>query len=244
MTNFNPQPSATGLVRLRGTIQNLKVTRGSASFVFTANDQSKVGVLAIASALAGLDGQAATASHYASDLEEAADFLEFEMGGQPVKGWAWRNPFKDGDTVYVAAKKADGYWEALGIARPADRTVALYPHCSRGRATHYKNAFKWWVLGGGGASACVFVPLALLTGGGLDVLTLPELWVGLGSVMAVFGVMTFFLTRKWLPFVRVSENVFRTLGLPNPSNIDLVKSSKAKRKASDPGEFGTFYFRY
>jgi len=165
MTNFSPQPNATGLVRLGGTIRNLKVTRGSASFVFTAEDQVKLGVFVIASALAGLDGQAATASHYASDLEEAADFLEFVINGQFVKGWVWRNPFKDGDVVLIAAEKKACHWEAFGIARPADHTVALYPHCSRGRTTHYKNAFKWWVMAGGGFLGIVGIPLLVLLAG-------------------------------------------------------------------------------
>ncbi len=242
MTNFNPQPNIAGLVRLKGTIRNLKVKRGSASFVFTASDQSKLGILAIASALAGLDGQAATASHYASDLEEVADFLEFEIGGQPVKGWVWRNPFADGDAVYVAAERVEDHWEAFGVARPADRTVALYPHCSRGRATHYKNAFRWWLIGGGSVVLALLVFLYLIAGN--ELFEHKELWFTPAGIFAFLGVMTFFLTRKWLPFVRVAEKVFRTLGLPDPSNIDLVKSSKAQRKASDPGEFGTFYFRY
>jgi hypothetical protein len=243
MTNFSPQPSAAGVVRLRGTIRNLKVTRGNASFVFTAADQSRLGILAVASALAGLDGQAAASSHYASDLEEAADFIEFDLDGQPVKGWVWRNPFRDGDAVHVAAERVEDRWEAFGILRPADRTLALYPHCSRGRATHYKNAVKWWLLAGGGSIVLVFFPgmYALF---GNEIFQLEEPWIAFVCLMAAFGVMTFFLTRKWLPFVRVAERVFRTLGLPDPSNIDLVKSSKAQRKASDPGEFGTFYFRY
>ena len=60
----------------------------------------------------------------------------------------------------------------------------------------------------------------------------------------VFGLITFRLVHKWMPFVRLSEKVFTTLGLPNPPDIDLVKSSKEQRQPSDPAEFGTFYFRY
>jgi hypothetical protein len=45
-------------------------------------------------------------------------------------------------------------------------------------------------------------------------------------------------------FLLVAKSVFRTLDLPNPGNVDLVKSSKAQRTEKDPGEFGTFYFRY
>jgi len=56
--------------------------------------------------------------------------------------------------------------------------------------------------------------------------------------------MTFSLARKWMPFVRLTEKVCRTLGFPDPGNVDLVESSKTQRKPDGPGEFGTFYFRY
>jgi len=56
--------------------------------------------------------------------------------------------------------------------------------------------------------------------------------------------MTISLARKWMPFVRLTEKVCRTLGIPHAGNVDLVKSSKAQRKPDDPGEYGTFYFRY
>jgi hypothetical protein len=47
-----------------------------------------------------------------------------------------------------------------------------------------------------------------------------------------------------MPYVRVAEKVFKALGWPDVGNVDLVKSSKAQRLKTDPGEFGTFYFRY
>jgi hypothetical protein len=243
MTDFAPIPNTDGLTKLSGTIKNLKITRGSASFVFTSSDQTKLGILAVASALAGLDGQAATAAHYSSDLEEPADYLEFELGGQLVKGWVWRNPFKEGDSVDVAADKTGAHWEVFGIARPSDRMVALYPHCSRGRISHYKNALKWWGFGWGGFTFVVEIPI-LFWIGGVEIFKEQGSWIMLGGLMAFFGVMTFFLTRQWLPFVRVAEKVFRALELPNPSSIDLVKSSKAQSRPDDPGEYGTFYFRY
>jgi hypothetical protein len=62
--------------------------------------------------------------------------------------------------------------------------------------------------------------------------------------MTFFAFVTYMMTRQWMPFVRLAEKVFRALELPNPSSIDLVKSSKAQRTAEDKAEYGTFYFRY
>jgi hypothetical protein len=243
VTDFVKQPNADGLVKLTGTIRDLKVTRTSASFVFTESDQTKMGVIAIAAAIAGLGGQAMATASNASAMEEEADYLEFDLDGQHVKGWVWRNPFREGDAINVAAERLDGHWEAYGVERTCDRTVALYPHCSRGRACHYRNSIKWWLLGGGGSIVFIGLPLLYLTGGErwFDI---PGKWTALSIAMAFFALMTFSLTHKWMPFVRLAEKVFRALELPNPSNIDLVKSSSKQRTANDPGEFGTFYFRY
>jgi hypothetical protein len=89
----------------------------------------------------------------------------------------------------------------------------------------------------------LFVGLTLGTKSFFDVLATGFHYVALGCFL-FFGLMTYSLTRKWMPFVRLAEKVFTTLGLPDPGNIDLVKSSKAQRKPDDPSEFGNFYFRY
>ena len=243
MTTFLSHPNADGLVKLTGTIRNLKVTRDTASFVFTEGDQTKMGIVAVAAAMAGMGGQAMSTVANANALEEEADYLEFDLDGQPVKGWVWRNPFREGDAVTVVVEKAKDHWEAYGVARPSDKMVALYPHCSRGKTTHIKNATKWWVIGGGGAIFFVMLPLALFTAG-LIVFKEKEFYLLVLGLLCFFALMTWSLTSKWMPFVRLAEKVFRTLELPDPSNIDLVKSSKAQRTEQDPGEFGTFYFRY
>lgn len=244
MTNFQSQPNVGGLVKLSGAIRNLKVTRASASFVFTESDQTSMGVVTFAAAIAGLGGQAMATASNASALEDEADYLEFELDGQLVKGWVWRNPFREGDEVSVAAEqRADGHWEAFGVQRPADKTVALYPHCSRGRARHYRNAVWWWLV-------VIFMVVGVLFSlvgvslFGSKFFVLKETAFAAIGLSAFFALMTFSLSRKWLPFVRLAEKVFRALELPDPSNVDLVKSSNKQRTAHDPGEFGTFYFRY
>ena len=60
----------------------------------------------------------------------------------------------------------------------------------------------------------------------------------------VFLVMTFFLARRWMSFVRFSEKIFKEFGWEEPTKIDLKKSSKEQRKVGDSSQFGVFYFRY
>ena len=243
MSAVEPRPE--GLVKLSGVIRNYKVTRASANFVFTDTDKTKLGVVAIAAGIAGLHGQAISTAASAS-AEEEADRVEFELDGKPVRGWLWRSPFEEGDEVEVAAEWTVDRYEAGAIVRPIDRTIALYPHCSRGKRAHAESFIKWGVV-----IILLFLLIFEMSGiviRGVDrtiglFLSSAHLW-SVAGVVLFFSIVTVSMARKWMVFVRLAEKVFRTLELPNPSNIDLVKTSKAQRKPDDPGEFGTFYFRY
>ncbi|MDI3384284.1 putative type VI secretion system effector [Xenophilus aerolatus] len=137
---------SAGLVKLSGTITRYTCRRADASFFFTESDDMNIGVVAVAAALAGVSRPAVSTASYAS-AEEPADYLEFDLNGQPVKGWVWRSPFRECDVVDVAAEWRGDHYELAAIARPSDGTISLYPHCSRGTARHVKNAIKWWFWG-------------------------------------------------------------------------------------------------
>ncbi|PKO85162.1 MAG: hypothetical protein CVU18_21555 [Betaproteobacteria bacterium HGW-Betaproteobacteria-12] len=235
---------------LKGRITNYKRKREEASFVFTDDDREGLGAIAIAASLAGLSGQAISTTSAAASAEEEADYLEFEIDGKPVKGWVWRSPFKESDEVEVAAEWRGEHYELGAIARPTDRIVAMYPHCSRGSGSHWRNAWKWWMFG---------TAILLLVGGGLIEVYMQAVHSrtvffsrrGLDSLLflvafffPVFALMTWSLARKWMPFVRLSEKVFRAFGWDNPASVDLVKRSKEGKMGDEKPEYGVFYFRY
>jgi hypothetical protein len=147
--------------------------------------------------------------------------------------------------VEVAAEWQGDHYEAGAIARQSDRMIALYPHCSRGTTKHIKNAVKWWFVG---VTAWLVVAALFFFFmiGREDYVPFMAYGFHYGALAsyAFFGLMAFSLTRKWMPFVRLTERVCRTLGIPDSGNVDLVKSAKAQRKPDDPGEYGSFYFRY
>jgi hypothetical protein len=248
MTRYAAHPNADGLIKLTGTIKDLKILRRSASFVFTESDHNKLGVVAMVGALAGAGGAAVATAANAGAIEEESDFLSFDLDGKHVEGWVWRHPqLRDGDEVHVAGESRGHGYELFGIVRPSDRAIAAYPHCSRARSTHIRTAIKWYLILGVGSVFFMYLPMTLFHSTWRE--RVQELsnfsgwWVPLGLLL-FFLAMTISLARKWMPFVRVAEKVFRTLELPNPSTIDLVKSSKARRKPDDPAEYGTFWFRY
>lgn len=248
MAKIINHPSVSGLIKLSGKISDYAVKRDRANFVFTKSDQIKLGVVAMAATLAGMGGQAMSVASSTTAMEEDADYVQFTVDGHLVKGWLWRSPFQNGDIVDVAAEWQVDHYELFGIARPGDKTISLYPHCSRARTRHIKNAVKWWLV----------VSIALEVGISAIFLTsgwngLVDFWQGLfaeGGWWIPVGLTVFCaiavasMTKQWMPFVKLSERVFSALALPNPRDIDLVKSSKGRRTEQDTIEFGSMYFRY
>ena len=239
-----------GLEVLRGRISHYQAERHFADFVFTDQDRKGMGVLAVAAGLAGLSGQAVGMASAAGSTKEEADYLQFEIDGKPVKGWVWRSPFQEGDRVEVVAEWQADHYELYAIARPADNTIALYPHCSRGSKSHWRNAWRTWLLGTAVfilAGVVFFEAPGIIDGSGGLFFT-KDGWFFLGAFMAFFypffALMTWSLGRKWMPFVRMSERVFTALGWDNPAEVDLVKRSKAQRRGGESFDYGVFYFRY
>ncbi|WP_231754035.1 putative type VI secretion system effector [Burkholderia sp. MSMB2041] len=108
-------------------------------------ERSAAGLTAVASALAGSGGAVGLAS--LAGTKEEADKVQFEIDGKQVAGWLMWSPFQNGDEVEVVAEPLrDGMYRAFAILRPSDRTIALYPHCSRGRWAFFKNAVKLFML--------------------------------------------------------------------------------------------------
>jgi hypothetical protein len=251
LNGFVAHPRGKKLSKISGKIKNYVKTRDDAIFVFTENDKNAMGVVAISAALAGLGGQATSVAANASSMEESADYVEFEVNTNTIKGWLWRSPFGDGDDVHVAVEWQGEYYEIFGISRPLDRTIALYPHCSRSKVRHFKNAIKWWVV----ATLIMICSMFLVDYTGRENIQASlnywnEFfeesfgWYFLVGMLSAIIIPVIHLTLKWMPFVRVAEKVFTALELPNASNIDLVKSSKMQRTPEDPPEFGSMYFRY
>lgn len=234
------------LKRIRTTLRDFKAERGHASFVFTPADQTGIGVFAVAAAAVGQGGAASGLLVQSSDAQEAAYQVEFTIDEKPARGWLWFAPFENGDEVDAVVRWHRDHYDVIAMARPSDRTVALYPHLSRGRRAHWRTVWRLWFWGmtifGGGAIALGIVIMSIINGG-----FQAEIAYVMGAVL--IGMYIFFLLptvqigSQRMKFVRVAERAFRALGWKDVKNIDLPKSSK-HRRPEDPAEFGTFYFRY
>lgn len=239
-------PSIT-LSKISGKISHYKKLREMANFFFTDHDRSIMGLAAIAGALAGAAGMAASTARDAVNLREEADYVEMKVDGQLAKGWVWFSPFQDGDEVELIGTQRDGFFEIIAIARPKDRVIALYPHCSRGRKAHIHAVSKLafisitFLVG-------VLVPLIFSM---VDLINQKHILSTLNdsnylyvvlTMYAMLGTYAFVYGKKFMIYVRAATQVFKALELLDPDNIDLPK--RTKRKPGDPGAFGVMYFNY
>ncbi|MCP1290278.1 hypothetical protein NK214_08755 [Chromobacterium sp. S0633] len=235
------------LSKINGKISRYKKTREMANFFFTDRDRNIMGLSAIAGALAGAAGMAASTARDAANLREQADYVEMMINGQPAKGWVWFSPFQDGDEVELIGTQQDGYFEIIAIARPKDRVISLYPHCTRGKHAHIKNIIKWWLYSVTFLLTTLipatFILFELISPSQENYIFLEVgyLYISIGFYI-FFGIFTYLYGKKFLIFTQASKKIFNTLGLNKPENIDLPKLTK--RKPGDPGAFGVMYFNY
>ncbi|WP_288409057.1 putative type VI secretion system effector [uncultured Herbaspirillum sp.] len=232
-----------GLIKVSGEIKNYASKRDAASFVLTKKDKTGMGMVSVALAAAGMGGQAIATASNAANLQEEADYVEFELEGKSVKGWLWRSPFKEGDTVDAAVVWQGEYFELVALAKPSERIIALYPHCVRGRRAFYALVFRWWFIFSG-----IFPPAVTYFGflafGFNRVIFEFPFWIAWGGIAFGWTFIIFMLMLQWMPFGKAAQRVFSVLGLKHPSGVDLKKTTKAQRKPDDPPEMGAFFFRY
>jgi hypothetical protein len=208
-----------------------------------------MGATAIAAGLSGLGGVAAGLGATAMDTTEAADLLEFELDGKPVKAWIWVSIFKEGDEVEVVAEPNGDGWIGYGIRRISDRIVALHPHCSRGRYAHYKASFSWSVKIGGSLlvmSSLLGVVVAF-TKSLPATEVIPFILLCLASnifVGLIFAAIAYRISRRFMGFVHLAERIFQIFGWPDVKNIDLPAITRKSKRPDEPGPLGVLYFRY
>ncbi|WP_156432449.1 MULTISPECIES: putative type VI secretion system effector [unclassified Burkholderia] len=233
-------------VVLRGVLENFHKERATGDFLLSDLERSAAGLTAVASALAGSGGAVGLAS--LAGTKEEADKVQFEIDGKQVAGWLMWSPFQNGDEVEVVAEPLrDGMYRAFAILRPSDRTIALYPHCSRGRWAFFKNAVKLFML--------FFIFIVITLGSLLSAVFFVRGysdWLGVleliamisGGLFVVYGIIAVNIARKFMPFVNMAEGIFEVLGWKGVSQIDLPGRSKVARRVEGRPGLGKLYFKY
>ena len=233
-------------VLLRGTIAKLERSRRSHDFVLTQVQQRQLGATAVGAAAMGMGAAGIGLVSMASNSDEEAEWVEFELDGKKMQGWLWLLPIRNGDEVEVVAEKlADDRYIVYSVKRDGDDIVAMYPHATAGRRAHYRSMTKimLWTF---------FILYAILVIGtdlkggissDLYAYAVSMATIGVGGFVA-FGIIFYRVSLRLMGFVRLAETVFRTYGWPDVENIDLRKTSREFRGTNTLSNYGRHYFRY
>ncbi|CAK0316426.1 serine-type carboxypeptidase family protein [Burkholderia pseudomallei] len=233
-------------VILRGVLENLRKERAAGDFLLNDSDRSAAGLTAVASALAGSGGAVGLAS--LAGVKEEADRVQFEIDGKKITGWLMWFPFQDGDEVEVVAEPLrDGTYRTFAVLRPSDRTISLYPHCSRGRWAFFGNAAKIFAL--------FFIFMVCSMGALISLMYFIkgyDDWWGVAELIfmesagsfIIYGLIAINISRKFMPFIYMAEGIFEVLGWERVERIDLPKKSRAARRTEGMPGLGKLYFKY
>lgn len=203
------------------------------------------GTLAAAVGLSGIAaGMVAMSMH---EMREKAFSLTFQLGDNTVRAVLWGCPFQDGDEVEIVAERDGDYLRAFAVLRPKDRVVALFPHVVSGRSAHNKSTFKvlLWVYLAIAVFASISMTFFWFLGGGGDVgFFLACVGAVILAAIAMFSIIGWSVSRKYLPFVMMAENIFSVLGWSDVGRINLREQTMRRILVGDPPELGPFYFKY
>ena len=253
-------PDDLHLVRISGQLENFTTTKVKVDFLEIKNTgQELMGWLfLIFFILSFFSREGSTSTNHApyssnQGLTEEGEYLRFHINGKPAQGWVWKNPFGEGSKVDVAVAWQGDHYEVYGIARPKERIITLYPHCSCSVSSYIKNEKRNWKYFSLTMMAMVlflgliFFVFAAIFERDISIWMGFKFFVGLPFVAGIFisfisGLTYFKDKRENLPFAKLSEKIFNLFEFENPEDIDLVKISK--KFVSKDRDFGKLYFHY
>jgi hypothetical protein len=213
------------LVRVAGTVADLKTSSTSENFVFGSGDSAAGGAAAVGLAAAGLAGAATGAAMSSGDAADKVTAFECKVGTQSVTGRFGEVTFADGDQIEVVGRVFDGALGALAVVRPSDRTIWMHPHCSRGSEAYRRFCLRWIPTLSLLTPAVFVLTMTLISGSeGLDFWFFATMVVS-GAVAV--AILLLLLARRFRRFARLSDQIFVGLQFDQPESVDLPKRLSA-----------------
>ena len=207
------------LVRVVGTVADLKTSSTSENFVFGSGDGAVGGAAAVGLAAAGLAGAATGAAMSSGDAADKVTAFECKVGTQSLTGRFGEVTFADGDQIEVVGTMFNSELRALAVTRPSDRTIWMHPHCSRGAKAYRRFCLRWIPILAIGTPALMVTAATLFSSE--DAMPIAFLAViVLGSAL-MFGLILALVARRFLAFARLSNQIFAGLQFDDPESVDL-----------------------
>jgi hypothetical protein len=223
---------------LEGELSQLRTEATHVHYLKNIKQQQQMaGAVAMVQAAAGQAG-AIHSVQAANDEGDPVEGFTMQVAGKTVRGSFWKTTFKDGDHVQIVGQDRNGVFEAIAVIKPDERMIWMQPHCERGTQAKKKHLLKcsgWFVLFG---YFCAFL-LSIFS----DMPTWANFLIFSLTIPVILLVTVGMSWRDFMTFAREMDDVGVALGLPEPENIDLFKSTKLAQESGKPDvPIGVYYY--
>lgn len=199
--------------------------------------QRTAGAVAVLQAAIG-QARAVNSAQAATYEGDPVDGFVMQVAGKTVRGSFWKVTFKEGDQVQVIGRESNGVFEAVAVAKPAERIIWMQPHCEHGTYSRKRSLLKY---------STYFALFMLLCAISATVFQDWPFWFAIMSFAVVTPIVLFVTVgMSWgsfMSFAGEMNAVGEALGLPDPEKINLFRSTKLARQAAKPElPMGVYYY--
>lgn len=233
-------PPRQPLFRVSGVLEEFTVMKVIGYFTAREYDpetfareeeRNQVGALLLA--MTGNAAGSAVTGRSDVRVSDRCNFVRGRINGISFYGWLGKTHVRVGDYVEMAVMGKDNHYLVYAIMFPELRTLSITPRCSCGREADIRFAAVY----GMPMLASIFLIILIIF------FFLGVSWKGIGVFAAISG--TALLLAFWRaarkgrktpgPVIRLTENIFATLGFTGPQSVDLRKLTKDRLKLLPAG---------
>jgi hypothetical protein len=223
---------------LQGEISQLRTEAINVHFLENIKQHREMASTVAMLQAAGGQAGAVVSSQAATDEGDPVEGFTMQVAGKTIRGSFWKTTFHDGDNVQVIGHEHNGVFEAIAVTKPEERIIWMQPHCERGTKASSRNVIK---------KASIASIFLLACSPALSYFLDEPLWFSFLTCasfsLMIWGVMVIWSWSDYMNFAREMNAVGTALGLPEPANIDLLKSTKLARKNGKPAlPMGVYYY--
>ncbi len=211
------------LFLIEGKISALRVGASTLNLLAPKQDMGNA-IAGIAGAATDQFGTAANAAMVANYGGEDVDTFACYIGDHLIQGTFSRVFFSDGDYVKAVVAKQESQIGALyahAVLRPSDGLLWMPYNTGRGVWAEFKYNMKWIFWG----TVCMYLGFWIFSMFGETNLTTEKKIMVVAVPLILMFVMGLWGFKDSLPEGRLSTAVFRVLGFPNPTSLNLKGSS-------------------
>lgn len=220
------------LIRITGLVTGLQTSQSSENFVFESGHRAAGSAAAVGLAMGGLAGAATGAAMSSGDAADKVTVFLCQVGDQRVTGRFGEVGFTNDDVVEVVGSVQSHQLHALAVTRPADRTIWMHPHCSRGTKAYKQFCWRWI------PALSFLTPTVMFAAANFFSSTESPPWwfevISISAAAVMLGLILFLLAKRFYSFAVLSSEIFASLQFDKPESVDLPKRLSTATKTMPP----------